>query len=238
MLNSRQELSTDSLEIHQVIDQDAWLAMDTTPPQDDNEGTPLNGDAEGAQADQPAEESNKQWFVLKVQSNRERSIRDSIIRRIKMEGMEEFFGEVFIPTEKVVETKGGGRRVREHKLLPGYMMIEMEMTDESWHLVRSTSGVGDFTGAAGKPIPMEDHEVRRWLGQEVEEQKEEEQAPRPVVKFDVAVADQVKVKEGAFAEFEGVIDSMDEATGKVKVIIEIFGRPTEVELEHWQVEKA
>ncbi|TWT58511.1 hypothetical protein KOR42_18910 [Thalassoglobus neptunius] len=219
------ELSTRSLEFHTAIDQDAWLAMDKEETNTD--------DAQQAGSGNP-----RKWFVLKVQSNRERSIRDSILRRIKMEGMEEHFGEVFIPTEKVVETKGGGRRVREQKLLPGYMMIEMEMTDESWHLVRSTSGVGDFTGAAGKPIPMEDEEVRRWLGQDVAAEEEKEVAPRPVVKFDVTVGDQVKVKEGAFAEFEGVIDGMDDATGKVKVIIEIFGRPTEVELEHWQVEKA
>jgi len=183
-----------------------------------------------------------QWFVLKVQSNRERSIRDSILRRIRMEGMEEFFGQVFIPTEKVVETKGGGRRVREQKVLPGYMMIQMELDDESWHLVRSTSGVGDFTGAAGKPIPMENQEVRRWLGVDVVvEAAEKGAAPekpgKAVVKFDVAVGEHVKVKEGAFESFEGVIDSVDETTGKVKVIIEIFGRPTEVELEHWQVEK-
>ncbi|WP_437202535.1 transcription termination/antitermination protein NusG [Planctomicrobium sp. SH664] len=178
------------------------------------------------------------WFVLKVQSNRERSIRDSIIRRIKMEGMEDHFGEIFIPTEKVVETKGGGRRVREQKLLPGYMMIQMDLTDESWHLVRSTGGVGDFTGAAGKPIPMEIHEVRRWLGLEEEVKPGEPEKPsKPVVKFDVSVADHVKVKEGAFESFEGSVDSMDDTTGKVKVIIEIFGRPTEVELEHWQVEK-
>lgn len=181
--------------------------------------------------------SRMQWFVLKVQSNRERSIRDSIIRRIKMEDMEEHFGQIHIPTEKVVETKGGGRRVREQKTLPGYMMIQMELTDESWHLVRSTSGVGDFTGAAGKPIPMEEKEVRRWLGLDDEQKTEAEKAPRPVVKFEVAVGDHVKVKEGAFESFEGSIHSMDDVTGKVKVIIEIFGRPTEVELEHWQVEK-
>lgn len=187
--------------------------------------------------DEKNDDSGMKWYVLKVQSNRERSIRESILRRIKMEGMEEFFGTIHIPTEKVVETKGGGRRVREQKLLPGYMMIEMDLNDESWHLVRSTSGVGDFTGAAGKPIPMEDGEVRRWLGLEDEEKGEEEKAPRPVVKFGVAVGDQVKVKEGAFESFEGTVDSMDETTGKVKVIIEIFGRPTEVELEHWQMEK-
>jgi transcriptional antiterminator NusG len=183
------------------------------------------------------ENSNMQWFVLKVQSNRERSIRESILRRIRMEGMEEFFGQIYIPTEKVVETKGGSRRVREQKLLPGYMMIQMELSDESWHLVRSTGGVGDFTGAAGKPQAMEDKEVRRWLGIEDEVKGEVEKAARPVVKFEVGVGDHVKVKEGPFESFEGSIDAMDETTGKVKVIIEIFGRPTEVELEHWQVEK-
>lgn len=179
-----------------------------------------------------------QWFVLKVQSNRERSIRDSILRRIRMEGMEEFFGEVYIPTEKIVETKGKQRRVREQKLLPGYMMIQMHLTDESWHLVRSTGGVGDFTGAAGKPIPMEDEEVRRWLGQEEKAEEVADKAPRPVVKFDINVGDHVKVKDGAFESFEGTVDALDEDTGKARVIIEIFGRPTEVELEHWQVEKA
>ncbi|WP_437188002.1 transcription termination/antitermination protein NusG [Planctomicrobium sp. SH668] len=185
-----------------------------------------------------------QWFVLKVQSNRERSIRESILRRIRMEGMEESFGQIFIPTEKVVETKGGGRRVREQKTLPGYMMIQMEFNDETWHLVRSTSGVGDFTGAAGKPTAMEEVEVRRWLGLDVVTEVKGadvaapvEKSNRPVVKFDVGVGDHVKVKEGAFESFEGTVDSMDETTGKVKIIVEIFGRPTEVELEHWQVEK-
>lgn len=203
-----------------------------------------SGNRDGVVTLAGGENPKMQWFVLKVQSNRERSIRDSIFRRIRMEGMEEFFGQIFIPTEKVVETKGGGRRVREQKLLPGYMMIQMELSDESWHLVRSTSGVGDFTGAAGKPIPMEEKEVRRWLGLDVEVEAAAkgtsgvpEKSTRAVVKFEVAVGDHVKVKEGAFESFEGTIDSMDETTGKVKIIIEIFGRPTEVELEHWQVEK-
>ncbi len=220
-----------SLEIERAIHNDAWLAMNSDEINSDN----VDSGAENASGEE------KQWFVLKVQSNRERSIRDSIIRRIKMEGMEDCFGQVFIPTEKIVETKGGGRRVREQKLLPGYMMIEMALNDETWHLVRSTGGVGDFTGAAGKPIPMEEHEVRRWLGLEASDDKEtkqeEEKAARPVVKFVVAVGEHVKVKEGAFENFEGVIDSLDEVTGKLKVMIEIFGRNTEVELEHWQVEK-
>ncbi|QDT34624.1 transcription termination/antitermination protein NusG [Thalassoglobus polymorphus] len=219
-----------SLEIVRAIHNDAWLAMNSDEITSDSD----NSEAEGAP------EQEKLWYVLKVQSNRERSIRDSIIRRIKMEGMEDCFGQVFIPTEKVVETKGGGRRVREQKLLPGYMMIEMALNDETWHLVRSTGGVGDFTGAAGKPIPMEEEEVRRWLGLDTadeDEKQEDEKEARPVVKFVVAVGEHVKVKEGAFENFEGVIDSMDEVTGKLKVMIEIFGRGTEVELEHWQVEK-
>ncbi len=183
----------------------------------------------------------KQWYVLKVQSNREKSIRDSIIRRIKMEGMEDHFGEIHIPVEKVVETKSGVRRVREQKTLPGYMMIEMILTDESWHLVRSTSGVGDFTGAAGKPIPMGEVEVRRWRGLDVPSEAkgsgQEKEEPRAVVKFAVQMGDAVKVKEGPFQGFEGVVDALDESTGKVKVLMEIIGRSTEVTLDHWQVEK-
>ncbi len=223
-------MSMQSLEIIRAIHNDAWLAMNSDEITSDIDNSEAGG----------ASEQEKLWYVLKVQSNRERSIRDSIIRRIKMEGMEDYFGQVFIPTEKVVETKGGGRRVREQKLLPGYMMIEMALNDETWHLVRSTGGVGDFTGAAGKPIPMEEEEVRRWLGldsADEDKKQEDEKEARPVVKFVVAVGEHVKVKEGAFENFEGVIDSMDEVTGKLKVMIEIFGRGTEVELEHWQVEK-
>ncbi len=176
-----------------------------------------------------------QWYVLKVQSNRERTIRDSLLKRIKREDLEEFFGDIVIPTEKVVETKGGKKRVREQKLFPGYMMIHMNLTEETWHLVRDTSGVGDFTGAAGKPMPMEEHEIKRMLGKEVP--GEEARPAQPVVKFSIEVGDTVKVKEGPFESFEGSVDTLDETSGKVKVMIEIFGRSTEVELEHWQVEK-
>lgn len=206
-------------------------------PMVDEQVSNSNPDAPGAGTPDQVGAPPMKWFVLKVQSNREKSIRESILRRIKMEDMGEYFGEIVIPTEKVVDTKGG-RRVREQKVLPGYMMIQMVMNDETWHLVRSTSGVGDFTGAAGKPIAMEDHEVRRWLarGEEGGKQKEEV-AAKPVVRFAVAVGDHVKVKEGAFESFEGTVDSLDELTGKIKVIVEIFSRPTQVELDHWQVEK-
>lgn len=211
------------------MDENTTMIEDPKSGSDDDD-RPAPADGESSSGD-----SGRRWYVLKVQSNRERTIRDSLLKRIKREGLEDYFGEIVIPTEKVVETKGGKKKVREQKLFPGYMMIEMELNDETWYLVRDTSGVGDFTGAAGKPLAMQTHEIKRMLGEP--EEGEESKPSQPVVKFSVEVGDVVKVKEGPFESFEGTIDSLDETSGKVKVMIEIFGRSTEVELEHWQVEK-
>ena len=178
-----------------------------------------------------AVDGEKQWYVLKVQSNRERSIRQSLLRRIRREGLEQSFGEIVIPTEKVVDTKGGRKRVSERKLYPGYIMVQMILNDETWYLVRDTSGVGDFTGAAGKPIPMQEHEIARMLGE-----KEEEEVASPRIKIEFRPGDIVKIKEGTFESFEGSIEEIDENSGKISVLIEIFGRSTPVELEYWQVE--
>ena len=172
------------------------------------------------------------WYVLKIQSNREKTIKRSLERRIRREGFEEYFGEIIIPTEKITEVKGGKKKVSEQKLFPGYLMIQMILNDDTWFLVRETSGVGDFTGAAGKPIPMEEHEISRMLGRE--EQKEEEQ---PRIAISLTVGDTVKINEGAFEGFEGSVESVDETSGRIAVLVEIFGRTTPVEdLEHWQVE--
>ena len=171
------------------------------------------------------------WYVLKVQSNREKTIRDNLLRRMKREGLEEFFGDIRIPTEKVVETKGVKKKVTERKLYPGYLMIQMVLNDETWYLVRETGGVGDFTGAARKPMPMQEHEITRMLGAGVEQQVEPTK-----VKIDFARGDKVKIKEGGFEGFEGAIDAIDDANGRVSVLVEIFGRSTPVELEYWQVE--
>jgi transcriptional antiterminator NusG len=176
-------------------------------------------------ASNPADgaEPEKKWYVLKVTSNREKSIRDNLIRRIKREGFEQYFGEIKIPTEKVAETKNGKKKVTEKKLYPGYLFIEMELNEETWFLIRETSGVGDFTGSEGKPIPMQAHEI--------------EKTTEPVrVKIALNPGDTVKIKEGAFESFEGTVDAIDEGSGKIKVLIEIFGRSTECELEYWQVE--
>lgn len=182
---------------------------------------------------QPAPEE-KLWYVLKVQSNREKSIRENLRRRIKREGLEESFGEIVIPTEKVAETKSGQKKVVERKLFPGYIMIQMILNDETWFLVRETTGVGDFTGAAGKPIPMQEHEIKRMLGQEVAV-KEDKVAPK--VKVGFATGERVKVKEGTFENFEGTVDTIDETNGRLTVLIEIFGRSTPVDLGAWEVER-
>jgi len=191
------------------------------------------GEETAAVVQETPSDGGRHWYVLKVQSNRERSIRDNLVRRIHQEGLDEFFGEIVIPTEKVVETKGGKKRVTEHKLFPGYLMVQMVLNDETWYLVRSTSGVGDFTGSAGKPIPMQEHEIQRMLG--MEQTKKEEGALK--VKVDFQTGDHVKIKDGAFESFEGTIESIDEANGKITVLIQIFGRPTPVDLEYWQVER-
>jgi transcriptional antiterminator NusG len=173
------------------------------------------------------------WYVLKVSSNREKSIRDNLVRRIRREGLERYFGQIVIPTQKVVDTKGGKRKVTEVKLYPGYLMIEMAINEETWALVRSTSGVGDFTGAGGKPQPMKPEEVARMLGA-AESQKQQEAVK---VKIGFRPGDTVKIREGSFQSFQGVVESIDESTGKVSVLVEIFNRKTPVEnLDYWQVE--
>ena len=187
---------------------------------------------ESSEAQSVETEEKLIWYVLKVQTNRENSIRKSLERRIAREGLEEYFGEIIIPTERIVETKGGKKKVREQKLYPGYVMIQMILNDETWYLVRDTSGVGDFTGAAGKPHPMDESEVERMLG--LEQQKEEEPTK---VKIEFRVGDVVKIMTGPFETFEGEIEAIDEATGKISVLIEIFGRPTPVELEYHEVER-
>ena len=180
----------------------------------------------------PSVDVKKKWYVLKVQSGREGTICSGLQRRIAIAGLEEFFGEIIVPTEKVTEIKSGKRRVSDRKLYPGYVMVHMEITDETWFLVRETPGVGDFTGAAGQPpMPMLDHEVERMLGRE--SAKEESQ---PRLKIDFHSGDTVKIKEGTFENFEGDVEGVDEANGRVTVMINIFGRSCPVELEYWQVE--
>jgi transcriptional antiterminator NusG len=171
------------------------------------------------------------WYILKVQSNREKSITDALERRIRIAGLDEYFGEVVVPTEKVTEFKGGKKRVVRRKLYPGYIMVHMHINDDTWFLVRETPGIGDFTGAGGKPTPMLQHEVQRIITK-----TEEKTDEAPKLKINFNIGDRVKINEGTFENFEGEVSALDEASGRVTVMINIFGRSTPVELEYWQIE--
>ncbi len=172
------------------------------------------------------------WYVLKVQSSREDTIRDALERRVKIHGLERFFGRIVVPTEKITEIRNNKKRIVERKSYPGYIMAEMELNEKTWFVVRETPGVGDFVGAHGQPSPMRGDEVDKMLGRETA--KDEKPAP---VKIDVERGDRVKIKDGPFENFEGTVEEVVEQRGQVKVMLIIFNRPTPVDLEYWQVER-
>lgn len=180
------------------------------------------------------DEPKMNWYILKVAFNREDSIADALRKRVKMEGMAEYFGEIVVPSEDVATfTREGKRRVSKRKLLPGYIMVNMVINDDTWFLVRETGGISDFTGAAGKPMPMEPADIERFVNKP--EVDDEEEAPIKIgIPF--SVGDRVRVKEGNFENQEGDVDTVDEANGRVTVIINIFGRSVPMELDHWQIE--
>ena len=181
-----------------------------------------------------ADAGDMRWYILKVQFNREDTIRAALEKRIRLSTLASSFGEILVPTEDVVEfTRAGKRRVVKRKLYPGYLVIRMVINDDTWFLVRETSGVGDFTGSGGKPTPMTDSDVERIIKMAYPD-ADDEQVPKTTIPF--KSGDQVRVKEGNFQSLEGEVDRIDEANGRVTVIISIFGRSTPVELDHWQIE--
>jgi transcriptional antiterminator NusG len=181
-----------------------------------------------------AEAAPMDWYILKVAFNREDTIADALRKRVKMEGMESFFGEIVVPTEDVATfSRDGKRRITKRKLLPGYIMVYMAINDDTWFLVRETGGISDFTGAAGKPMPMDPADVERFV-KKPESDDDEEVKIKTSIPF--KAGDRVRVKEGNFENQEGDVDTVDEANGRVTVIINIFGRSVPMELDHWQVE--
>jgi transcription termination/antitermination protein NusG len=181
--------------------------------------------------DEPAPELV--WYVLKVQSSREDTIRDALQRRVKIQGLERFFGQIVVPTEKITEIRNNKKRIVERKTYPGYIMVQMELNEKTWFTVRETPGVGDFVGAHGTPTKMTDVEVNQMLNQE----EEKTTAETPKVRIDVERGDRVKIKDGPFENFEGTVEEVIEGRGLVKVMLIIFNRPTPVDLEYWQVER-
>jgi transcriptional antiterminator NusG len=182
----------------------------------------------------------KQWYVLRVASNKEDSVRDALERKVKIEGLGERIGRILVPTERRPSPRGakaGAKKFVERKMYPGYVFIEMELDEDgrigedAWFLIRETTGVGDFIGSAGKPTAMKPSDVDKML---MQAEKAAEGAP---VAVDFAKGDPVKIKEGAFENFEGTVDEVLADKGLIRVIVTIFGRATPVELEYWQVEK-
>lgn len=173
----------------------------------------------------------KEWYVLRVQAGREDTVRNTLLKKIQLSGLEESIPTVLVPTERVSEVRGGKKRYRDNKLYPGYIIVEMDLTDEVWFLIKDTSGIGDFVGSYQKPVPLSPSEVKNLL--KTMEGKEE----APEVKIDFNAGDGVKIKEGPFENFDGVVEETFPTKGTVRVIVTIFGRATPVDLEYWQVEK-
>ena len=173
----------------------------------------------------------KHWYVLHVLTGQEEKVKANILNRLELSDLKGKISQVLIPTEVVSEVKSGKKKISERKFFPGYVLVEMELTDESWYLIKNTSGVTGFISSGDKPTPLLDEEVQNILKQS-EEKKEK---PMPKVTFNQG--ESVRIKEGPFTNFNGIIEELNPARGKLKVSVMIFGRSTPVELEYWQVER-
>jgi transcription termination/antitermination protein NusG len=171
------------------------------------------------------------WYIIHVYSGFEKKVMTSIREQAQQQGLQDLFEEIIVPMEEVVEVKRGKKVNAERKFFPGYVLVKMELNDETWHLVRNTAKVTGFLGAGGKPAPIPDAEAQRVLHQ----MQEGIEHPRPLVTF--IYGDQVRVTDGPFSSFNGTVEEVDEAKGRLKVAVSIFGRATPVELEYSQVEK-
>lgn len=171
------------------------------------------------------------WYIVHAYSNFEKQVANSIREQAAQRGFADQFEEILVPTEEVVETKRGRRITSERKFFPGYVLVKMEMTDAAYHLIKDTPKVTGFLGTEKKPIPISEDEAQRIL-QQVQEGVER---PKPSISFDIG--ETVRVSDGPFASFSGLVEEVDEERARLKVAVSIFGRATPVELEYAQVEK-
>ncbi len=173
----------------------------------------------------------KKWYIVHAYSNFEKRVAESIREQVATQGLDELFDEILVPTEEVVEMRRGRKVKSERKFFPGYVLVKMNMTDQAYHLIKNTPKVTGFLGTESKPVPITDKEAEQIL-QQVQEGIER---PKPSITFDVG--EQVRVADGPFASFNGLVEEVDEERARLKVAVSIFGRATPVELEYGQVEK-
>jgi transcriptional antiterminator NusG len=188
--------------------------------------------------DEPLVTPGMNWFVLRVASNKEDSVRETLLRKIKIEGMDHLVNRILVPTEKQKTIKAGKQKITLKKLYPGYVFVEMALEKDGripqdvFFLIKETTGVGDFIGTAGHPTPMPLPEVEKVVAAS----KPAEESP--TVKMEFHKGDKIKIKEGPFQSMEGAVDELLPEQGKVRVIVTIFGRAVPVELEYWLIEKS
>ncbi len=173
----------------------------------------------------------QRWYIVHCYSGFEKKVAQSVMEQAENQGMGEMFDNVLVPSEEVVEMRGGKKVSSERKFFPGYVLVRMEMTDQTWHLVRNTPKVTGFLGSGNKPMPIPDYEAERVMNQ-VQEGVER---PRPSIIFEIG--ETVRVADGPFTSFNGTVQEVDEERARLKVAVPIFGRATPVELEYTQVEK-
>ena len=177
------------------------------------------------------------WYVLRVQSNKEMHVQEALKQKVEIDGLSDIVGRIEVPVERVKRIRGNKQTVYKRKLYPGYVFMEMEPAEDgkaqekAWFMIKETSGVGDFISTEGVPTPMRDTDVAKML---MEAEKPED---TPSIKVEFKKGDRIKIREGAFENFEGAVDSIDQDRGVVKVIVEIFGRSTPLDIEYWQIEK-
>jgi transcriptional antiterminator NusG len=187
----------------------------------------------GTPGEEPKESSDKRWYIVHTYSGHEQKAKQGLLERAKALGREAAFDEILIPEEQVVEVVKGEKRTSKRKFFPGYILVRMELNDETWHIVRGTARITGFVGGAGnKPTPISDEEVAR-MTQQI---KEGAVKPKPKIKFEEG--ENVRVTSGPFANFQGFVDEVRPDKEKVRVMVQVFGRATPVELDYTQLEKA
>ena len=179
----------------------------------------------------PASNPNHKWYIVHAYSNFEKKVAETIREQARNQGLADSISDILVPTEDVIEVRRGRKVNTERKFFPGYVLVKMELTDEVFHLIKNTPKVTGFLGSGSKPMPVSEKEIQRIVGA-VEEGAER---PKPTIRFDIG--ETVKVTDGPFASFDGVVESVDEDRARLHVSVSIFGRATPVELEYDQVEK-